>query len=368
MKLQTLIIYGLAVSLVGVSTILIRSKVMEPKLLSLEDESSINTEYQLDPNSMNDNDKAIDQLKSTITELASIESAALNDSILLNISQTERDKIYEFEQLVRQAFDPKNYPCELPNAVRRKLERTGGFFPKQVARFMNDRKWPEKVSVLHGKTLEVLMHLVEVKNNQGGTIFKQRPLGGPTFKDFAFRNYLLRGDYLLFSLDCQGYFNASVGAALNPGLGINLKAEADANADKDGSMFLGYGTIISPLTLAFYKSYQDMTMNDKLRYEVLSEINSIPGLNPTDEIIPHALVEVLFISTEGSQSFNGSGNINSTVLTLKGSAGGSLSRQTEFAKFDIYYSKDNVLDDGYTSFKVKSLRDSITAIKKRLKI
>lgn len=274
------------------------------------------------------------------------------------------DSSYNFELLVKALFHPDNFICSIPDRIKQKLREKGGFIPSEINSFFRNKK-PQKANVLVGKGLEYLLHSVQVVGTDNRTKQEFYPIGGSTFDNFEINKFLAPGDNLLYSLDCQGYFNAAMAVGFELG-SRRIAADAESNMTRKASLFIGYGSIISPIAQAFYNDIPGIEMmNKERRLDILKRLLNITGIADDDIIKPKTAIWALFFSSQGESSFNGKGDITVSgsliAFQASASAGGSLTRKSSFSQYQVYYTDDQVFT-GRNGFTLSAVKQKIAQL------
>jgi|GEM_PF-3212239 len=246
---------------------------------------------------------------------------------------------------IAKLFDPDNQPCPIPEKVLKKLKKykqdNKSWVPRDVARQLN--QMPDQAIYLKGLDLTVLLHTIKKKS--GGIESGVIAVGAPTFNNLSVADYLNKSvNNFGYTLDCSGFLNATIdGTATIPG--ADIKSKAAAAMDKKSSFFLGGGVIISPLYAAYFGNTSGVNLSKEIRQQILSAIVGLPMMQDGDSVQLVMSYEVIWASSRGEQSFNGSAEFSSKagigigIANVQGSTGigGTVSRNSTFSAFDTYY-------------------------------
>lgn len=267
---------------------------------------------------------------------------------------------------VKKIFDPEFCPCSLPDKIAKKLNKLKddkkGWAPEEVNTFL--AQFPAKGKRLQGSSVNDLLHTVKIKSVDGTT--RTWPLAAsPSYKEFDVEKYLYKKSksFFLYTLDCSGFLNAAITAsAAVPGADITTKAQSAL--EKQKSMFVGGGTLISPINSAYYGEAFSVSYSVKERILILDALLNIPDTEENDELIISNSYEVIWISQSGSSSFNGGATISGGAgagigvasITSKGEAGAEISRKSSFNSYDTYITANKAIPD-LKPFTIKQVRE-----------
>jgi len=268
---------------------------------------------------------------------------------------TPAGPIVKLSDAVAKLFDPESGFCALPDKVSKKLkklkEENKAWAPSYVSQQL--AHMPDSAVYLNGASLATLVHTVTIKHHDG-TSFSWPVIGSPTFKSLSIADYLQTAAYgsFAYTLDCSGYLNAAIEAS-GTVPGADIKTQASAALQKQSSLFIGGGVLVSPLYAAVYPEGVGISIDTALRIKILKSLLAIPSLRDDDIIDTRLSYEVIWASRQGSSSFNGAANISGrgglgigvAQVSASGQAGGSVSRTSTFTSFDTYVTKRELISN-----------------------
>ncbi|WP_271783603.1 hypothetical protein [Aquimarina algiphila] len=276
---------------------------------------------------------------------------------------------------VFKLFDPDNSLCDLPRKVKNRLkklkERKKPWAPKYIVEHI--KGLPDSVLRLPRTSISVLIHNVYIKsaNDNSNTTRKIPLFSAPTFKNLDIERFVITQgfDTFFYSLDCSGYLNVAIeGSGVVPG--ADIQGSAKAAMDSKKSMFVAGGIITSPITAAFYGNFLGTDLSTSERIKILEELAKIPLIKDTDKIIVPSNYEAIWVSKEGSSSFNGSaefgGKFNAGIgfasLSTNTNAGSSLTRKSSFNSFNTYITNRKIMTE-LSPFTIQEVKTKITELK-----
>jgi hypothetical protein len=350
-------------------------------LYGCSSEEEISKEFILETNSKIENQEGLKFLGSELSAINSFIETDFNDNKSLVLNNTDLKLFNSFKSSftgiesrtvslkaeVSILFDPEKTQCALPKKVARKLKKLRdegkSWAPSFVVNFM--KELPDSATFLPRTSVSVLLHTVEIKSNDGSTR-TWTTFDSPTFNNLSIDKFILKEgfDSFIYSLDCSGYLNAAIeGAATVPG--ADIKASAKSALDKQNSMFIGGGVLVSPLATAFYGSTIGVDLDTAARLGVLKSIISMPLVQDTDSIIFSNSYEAIWASNDGTASFNGEaqfqgnagGGVGVVQVSANAGGGGSISRESSYNTFKTYFTSRKVISDlrPFTIAQVKSM-------------
>lgn len=341
-------------------------------------EEEINNAYLLETNPQNYN---LDDRKEILSEINNIneflESENLNGiqdippEIRSLINGIESKEVLLIEE-VGNLFDPDSLQCPIPSKVHKKLAKLKNngkrWAPNYVKNHIN--KLPDTVTFLPSTSVSVLMHSVKIKS-VNGRIRNWTVFGAPTFNNLSIDRFILANafDSFIYSLDCSGYLNAAIeGAAAIPG--ADIKSSAKSALEKQLSLFIGGGVLVSPFAAAYHGPQQMGIKLDTIeRVQILKSLETIPNVVDSDSILVSSSYEVVWASNDGSSSFNGeagfegSSNLGFGVARISAGlkAGGQVSRESRYSTFRTYFThrkRVNELDP----FSISDVKEKMKAL------
>ncbi|AXT61119.1 hypothetical protein D1816_12420 [Aquimarina sp. AD10] len=283
------------------------------------------------------------------------------------------DSVVIYNELVA-LFSPDNFECGLSDKIKNRLKKSkregkdiDGFIPDYVAN--NSIKYINGIK-LNGRGANVLVHYFTYEKENGveskPIISQDSPsqinFNAVDFIDDKNENY----NSFYFTMDCAGFFSASVKASAKGGfLGIgkvDVAAEGENTINQSQSIIVMRVLIHSPLYSAYignsiFRINEDMDQNTKNKiYQnrvstLKAVLNAIPTSDRLDtkEVYLNANYEAIITSNKGSSGYNGKGELNSNVqinFTVQASgqvqANNSVSRKTEFSSYNTYILEKNV--------------------------
>lgn len=331
-------------------------------------ETKVEDKYIIDEKNLKDNsadlEKIHNQLAAVDSAVASLNFQGLDGEKIVSLLSDEKD--VKIRDSVKKIFDPAVCNCILPEKVSRKLndlkKENQNWAPAEVKIFLN--AFPEKGKYLQGKSVNTLLHTITIKSIDETT--RKWPLmASPTYKNFDFEKYLLKSNSnsFMYTLDCSGYLNAAIEASAKvPGADITTAAKS--SLEKQKSMFVGGGTLISPINAAFYPDAFIFNYSKEERIAILNILLSIPQVVDADQIIIPNSYQVIWISRSGSSNFNGqasigggaSGAFGIASISSNVDAGGQLTRKSSFTLYDTYLADNKEIPD-LKPFTIKQVRD-----------
>lgn len=260
-------------------------------------------------------------------------------------------------------FDPDNFKCNCADKLKKKLKsfknsnnNAQGFVPDIVWENITDID-AYKIS---GSGSNILANGFSYVNEKGVRSIFNYVKYSPTANNFNEADYFELDENtksnFFYTLDCTGYLSASMVVA--GGIAeADIKTSAKNANEIDNSLVVIYGVMYSPLYQA-YKGEGEFALREKniikKRIDVLKAILSkIPNFdyNPKTIIELNADYKVMFTSNTGKSSFNGKGQISGKgnfgfgfgSVRASSNIGGSISRKSEFYKYDSYVLDKNIL-------------------------
>lgn len=312
----------------------------------------------------------------SVSEASNFESIGISKNNIVaqdTVISNNEDKpiIVNVKDSIAKLFDPDLQPCPLPEKILKKLKKLKAdkqnWVPKELAGNINGM--PDMALYFKGKDLPLILHTIRAihKDNRIDTLIV---LGAQTAKDLVVSDYIWPGiNNFGYTLDCSGFLNASIeGTATVPGSDITTKA--GAAVEKQKSLFIGGGVIISPLYAAYYGESSGINMSKTLRLQILTAIINSPEVNEGDILELIMSFEVIWASSKGEQGFNGSSNITAKgsvgigVAQISGSTNisGTVSRKSNFAEFDTYLTGRQRLNSP-SRVSVSMIKTKITELK-----
>lgn len=354
-------------------------------LSSCETEEEISDEFILKTNSELKNQEDLKILNSELStindfmtrDFSDTESFIPNDKNLelFNNFKTSfagiESRTVSLKSEVSVLFDPDKTQCALPRKVTKKLkklkEKGKSWAPDFIVNFI--KELPDSATFLPRTSVSVLLHSVVIKSNDGSTR-TWTTFDSPTFDNLNIGQFILKEgfDSFIYSLDCSGYLNAAIeGSATVPG--ADIKTSAKSALDKQNSMFIGGGILVSPLAAAFYGSTIGVKLDTAQRIKVLKSITSMPLVLDTDSIIFSNSYEAVWASNDGTSSFNGEaqfqgaagGGIGVAQVSANAGGGGSISRESSYSTFKTYFTSRKVVSD-LRPFTIKQVKSMISTL------
>jgi hypothetical protein len=272
---------------------------------------------------------------------------------------------------VSKLFDPENGFCTLPKKVMKSLKNLKkegkSWAPAYVTSFVNEL--PDSAIYLSGRGVTVLLHSVEVRPVAGKN-FSWILMGVPTFGDANIERFLATEGFnsFFYSLDGSGYLNAAIEASgAIPGADIN--ACAKSALENKRSMFVSGGYLISPIAAAIYGNSAGTELDTIEKVKILRAIESIPGVLPADSVFVSSSYQAIWMSNEGSSSFNGSAVVKGEAgagvgvasFSANSESGGTLSRKCSFTNYKTFFTNKKINPDTrpLTISEIRSLRESL---------
>ncbi|MEL6811725.1 MAG: hypothetical protein AAFP76_10360 [Bacteroidota bacterium] len=316
-----------------------------------------------------DNSGEINQMEFYVESHTSFQF--MTDSIS-DISLDGASKIRLIDE-VTKLFDPDNSSCELPKKVERRLaglkKKNQNWAPEEVTRYVDNL--PEYGYSLSGKSINILMHTVEIKPADGSDKWNWPLLESPTYENFDLNNYIAKSGFnsFMYSLDCSGYLNAAIEASATiPG--ADIKSKAQSALTNQNSLFIGGGVLISPIASAYYNNAFGVSLTDDQRKKILDAIIKIPNVKDDDQIIVSSSFDAIWYSDNGTSSFNGKANIGGAGgfgigvlnITTTSNAGGNFSRQSSFTSFNTFFTNRKLIPN-LKPFSIKDVKRERAKIK-----
>jgi hypothetical protein len=292
----------------------------------------------------------IQNLVETINQPIHSINKGLKDNFSSELIETKKVLLKtEIEAL----FDPENKFCELPASVvkqLRKLKKNNkSWVPEYVSKFSRDL--PDSAMSMQGTSISVLLHMIKIQSENG----KNRDfilLGSPTFKNLVIEDYVLKEGFnsFFYTLDCSGYLNAAIqGSGAVPG--SDIKASAKSALDKQRSLFIAGGVLVSPIAAAYYGNSLGVNLDTITRIKILEELSTIPDINNNDSIIVTASYQAIWMSNEGNTSFNGESDftgkggmgIGVASVSVNSESGVTLSKKSSYSFYKTYFTNKTVI-------------------------
>lgn len=329
-----------------------------------QSDSEVSGKFILETNSQLNNQEDLTAIKADLDTLKWLgEKVILDNSMTDTISMpidTDKLLIVNYKKIllkneINELFDPENKFCELPKKVKRSLNKlkTEGksWAPEYVVNHVKDL--PDTAFYIPRTSISALLHTVTIKSTDG-TSRSFPVLGAPTFKKLDVERFVIKEGYnsFFYSLDCSGFLNAAIeGSGAIPG--ADIKTSAKSAMERKKSMFIAGGIIISPLSAAFHGNGLGTNLDTLERKMILKEIILIPDISDSDIIYAAVSYEAIWMSNEGSSSFNGEANFGGGmrqgigIASISGSVetGGTVSRNSSFSAYKTYITQRKIIPD-----------------------
>lgn len=318
--------------------------------------------FILETNSEINNLQDIASIESDLIALNELRNSFMPDSSMADI------KFYGYENLlavnyekvllkseIDKLFDPENKFCELPQKVKtslNKLKSKGkSWAPEYVVNHVKDL--PDTAMYVPRTSISALLHTVIIKS-ANGTSRNFPVLGSPTFKKLDVERFVLKEGYnaFFYSLDCSGFLNAAIeGSGAIPG--ADIKTSAKSAIDRKKSLFIAGGVIISPLAAAYHGNGLGTDLDTLERIMILKELTLIPDILDSDTIYTTVSYEAIWMSNEGSSSYNGEANFGGRInqgigiasIRASGESGGTVTRNSSFSAYKTYFTQRKIISD-----------------------
>ncbi len=236
-------------------------------------------------------------------------------------------------------FDPETHPCPLPlklkEAINKLKKDKKPWYPKYIDNYLISIQ-KKDAKYFPSSSVSQLFHEIIFKN--GTTEKKWLVSKSPTYDNFVIDLYYLKGKGSFFySLDCSGYFNAALNAAVSLPAIADLKAKAESALESSNSLFIAGATVVNPIFAAYFNN---LNMDNKLRISILKELVTVTGTSDDDIILIIPGFTALWTSNTGTSSFNGKGELasNASYAIGSGSASnsGTISRKSSYQNYNTY--------------------------------
>lgn len=317
--------------------------------------TNFSEEFNLETNSSVRNSKDMDLLKS---ELEISDSSKVNGNEKAYLATSPSDLKYEvvvLKNAVSQLFDPENGFCTLPDEVAKRFKtlkaKGKSWAPGYVVKFI--KEIPDSAMYLPRASISVLLHSFKIKSTNGN-IRNWVAFGAETFNSLDVDRFILSKGYnsFFYSLDCSGYLNAALEGAGSVAI-ADIRASAKSALEQKKSMFIGGGVLISPIAAAYFGSSLGINLDTLERVQILRQIESIPNVTDNDSIILKSNYEAIWMSLEGTSSFNGEASFGGEAkvglgvasLSSKGDTGAEVSRKSSFHSFKTYFTKRSIVSE-----------------------
>ncbi|UUW08306.1 hypothetical protein NLG42_19630 [Flavobacterium plurextorum] len=267
-------------------------------------------------------------------------------------------KLVDMQIELAKVFSPDNFDCiggKLKEKIKKMQvkskdgrDKADGFVPKEVEEMV--KEYPN--SYLIGTGANYLAHSFTYVNASTKKESNLLVAGdAPSYEDFALDDYIIKGKhdipYLIYIMDCSGYFSAAISAAGGAG-GNDIKASADMARNSESNLAVISCVMISPLFSA-YDGSKPLQKDDKAtflrRISIMkSVLKKLPFDNKNLIINLKENYFVLLCSNSKTGSFNGTVNANANVgvgfgfgsASASTAGNGKLSRTMEFDNFQTY--------------------------------
>ena len=361
MKAKLLLLFGVLVSVMACQS---EQKVAEKFILktnsginNLESLNRIKNVIQINKN----------EFKITIADNSFSKEKSIENDVQ---SYIEPQKVL-IKAEIDKLFDPDNKFCELPQKVTKTLNRLKSegksWAPEYVTNFA--RNLPDTALFLPRTSISVLLHYLMIKSKDGKTS-NFTLFGAPTFKKLDIDRFVIKEGFnsFFYSLDCSGFLNAAIeGSGAIPG--SDIKASAKSALERKKSMFIAGGVIVSPIAAAFYGNVLGTDLDTLERIMILKELTSIPNVAESDSIIVSVSYEAIWMSNEGSSSFNGEANFQGSTklgigvasISASSEAGGKLSRSSSFSSYKTYFTNRKVISE-LKPFTILEVKEKIKSL------
>jgi hypothetical protein len=344
-------------------------------LLMVSCDTKVDDKFIINEKNLKDNTavlKKIHQQLKAIDSINAVSNFVSYDGTAIESLLTD-EKDVNIRDSVKTLFDPKVCTCPLPEKIANKLnslkDEGKNWAPPEVNTFLE--AFPVKGKYLKGKSVNSLLHKITIKSIDGTT--RTWPLlASPTYKNFDFEKYLLKSstNSFMYTLDCSGYINAAIQASAKVP-GADITAKAGLALEKQKSMFVGGGTLISPINAAIYPDAFTFSYSKEERLVILNILLSIPDVADSDQIIIPNSYEVIWISRSGTSNFNGqaslgggaSGGFGVASINSTSDTGGQLTRKSSFTMYDTYLTDNKEIPD-LKPFTIKQVRDMKKSLEK----
>lgn len=331
-------------------------------LNACQSDSEVSERFILETNSEINNLQDIALIEKDLKAMHELSESLIQDSSMVNIKSLDYKKFlavnYEkviLKDEIDKLFDPENKFCELPEKVKRNLNKLKSkgksWAPEYVVNHVKDL--PDTAMYVPRTSISALLHTVTIKSSDGST--RNFPvLGSPTFKKLDVERFVLKEGYnsFFYSLDCSGFLNAAIeGSGAIPG--ADIKTSAKSAIERKKSMFIAGGVIISPLAAAYHGNGLGTDLDTVERKMILKELTLIPDILDSDTIYATVSYEAIWMSNEGSSSFNGEANFGGRInqgigiasISASGESGGTVSRNSSFSAYKTYFTKRKIISD-----------------------
>lgn len=331
-------------------------------LNACQNDSEVSEKFILETNSEINNVHDIALIETDLKALNELSESLTMHSSMIGIKSFDYNKILavNFEKVllkdeIDKLFDPENKFCELPEKVKKslnKLKNKGkSWAPEYVVNHVKDL--PDTAMYVPRTSISALLHTVTIKSADGTT--RNFPvLGSPTFKKLDVERFVIKEGYnaFFYSLDCSGFLNAAIeGSGAIPG--ADIKTSAKSAIERKKSMFIAGGIIISPLAAAYHGNGLGTDLDTLERKMILKELTLIPDILDSDTIYTTVSYEAIWMSNEGSSSFNGEANFGGRInqgigiasISASGESGGTVSRNSSFSAYKTYFTQRKIISD-----------------------
>jgi hypothetical protein len=293
------------------------------------------------------NAKALKEFSTHLHTFTRLQFKSIAFTEMQSSLDVDKDKIPDHEKLVSikdeigKLFDPNNLPCPLPNKVKRRL-KDSKWAPQYVAQRINSL--PDSGLFINGKSLAAVLNTVTLKKNKAQ--LSEVPIfNSPSFKTFDASTYIIAQGFssFFYTLDCSGYMNAALQVDATAIVG-NVEGNAKSALDIKSSMFVGGGTLASPIYSAMYDNTLGTALDTTTMIKILTAVVNAPNITVADSIIVPSAFVVVWSSNTGTSGFNGEGDVSGKVgaglgiakFSAQGSAGGTISRQSSYTDYNTY--------------------------------
>jgi len=333
--------------------------------------SNFSEENILETNTESENTLELDILKFDLLGSYSSLPKAKDDPLKI---VPESGVFYEkvsLKKAVSQLFDPDNGFCTLPAEVTKSLKKLKSkgksWAPGYVVNFIRDL--PDSAMYLPRASISVLLHSIRIKSANGRTRH-WIVLGANTFNSFDVDKYILSKSFnsFFYSLDCSGYLNAALEGAGSVPI-ADIRSSAKSALEQKKSMFIGGGVLISPLAAAYYGNTLGINIDTIERIQILRQIESIPNVTDNDSIFIVSNYEAIWMSLDGTSSFNGEASFGGSAkvglgvasISSKGETGVEIARKSSFNSYKTYFTKRSIISE-LKPFTFKDVRNQRTAL------
>lgn len=281
---------------------------------------------------------------------------------LSNVDSNFEPKKVNLQLELSELFNPDKFVC-IDGKLKEKIKKlkfklsgnsdteVNGFIPADIKNNIT-----EESAILLGSGANVLVHSFTYTLNKVESILLVAR-DAPSFSNFEINDYAIKEDqsypYLIYTMDCSGYFSAAVTAAAGIS-GNEIASSANLSSKSESSLILIACLMTTPLYSA-YEGNGHLSGGDKATYTKRSAIlKSILKRLPTvKDGITINLKEnyyVILASNSGKGSFNGLGSVEGkgtagwgiASFTSGGKNGATVGRSSEFKNYKTYITYENV--------------------------